>query len=216
MPCCALGCDLFEQVVASLLDGAFDSQPALPVDEVIRPISSRASTVTDMSDAAEFGDHTLTGAVAELATGRLRPFSDWPPPDLEKGPPGVYTVWRGDEFLYVGISYRDSRDTANPAAKGVFGRLASHASGRRSGDQFNVYVCDHYVIPELTRDDLEALRNGDRFLDQRTRDYVATRLCYRVWIAPSGDDARRVEGHVRRHGLATKGKPVLNPLITKG
>ena len=29
------------------------------------------------------------------------------------------------------------------------GRLASHASGRRSGDQFLIYVCDRLVLPRL-------------------------------------------------------------------
>jgi len=127
----------------------------------------------------------------------------------------VYTIWRDEEFLYVGISYRDSRETANSAAKGVFGRLASHASGRRSGDQFNIYVCDHYVVPELTADDMDALRDGDRFLDARTREYIATHLQYRVWVAPSGAEARRVEAHVRRSGLPAYGKPVLNPLAVR-
>jgi hypothetical protein len=36
------------------------------------------------------------------------------------------------------------------AAMGLWTRLNSHASGRRSGDQFNVYVCDRFVVPALT------------------------------------------------------------------
>jgi hypothetical protein len=41
-------------------------------------------------------------------------------------------------------------------------RLASHASGRRSGDQFCVYVADRLVMPELTSDGLEAIAAGGR------------------------------------------------------
>jgi hypothetical protein len=59
-------------------------------------------------------------------------------------------VWRGDEFVYVGISYRDPTATTNKGAKGLYGRLASHASGRRSGDQFCIYVCDRFVLPLRT------------------------------------------------------------------
>ena len=36
-------------------------------------------------------------------------------------------------------------------AKWLWTRLGSHASGRRSGDQFNVYICDRFVVPALTR-----------------------------------------------------------------
>jgi hypothetical protein len=74
--------------------------------------------------------------------------------------PGVYTIWRGDQFVYVGMSGRgaqredfvaSSHGTARQA-KGLWTRLNSHASGRRSGDQFNVYVCDRLIVPVLTPD----------------------------------------------------------------
>jgi hypothetical protein len=110
--------------------------------------------------------------VAALTSGQRRSFRDWPPDDLEIGPPGVYAIWKDTEFLYVGISYVDRRTSSNKQAKGVFGRLASHASGRRSGDQFNIYICDRFVVPELTSDDLEALSIGARILDGRTRAFI--------------------------------------------
>ena len=44
-----------------------------------------------------------------------------------------------------------------PRAKDVFGRLASHASRRRSGDLFCVYLCDRFVDSELEGNDLLAL-----------------------------------------------------------
>ena len=55
---------------------------------------------------------------------------------------GVYTIWDDEGGpVYAGIAGR------NPAGKGLASRPRSHASGRRSGDQFCVYVADHYVHP---------------------------------------------------------------------
>ena len=60
---------------------------------------------------------------------------------------GVYTIWDdAGGLVYAGVAGR------NPSGAGFASRLRSHASGRRSGDQFCVYVADHYVLPELSRD----------------------------------------------------------------
>jgi hypothetical protein len=62
----------------------------------------------------------------------------------------IYTVWRDQiDFIYVGIGgVGQSADTPlekrNPRS-----RIVQHSSGRRSGDQFCVYVHDFYVIPDL-------------------------------------------------------------------
>jgi hypothetical protein len=138
-------------------------------------------------------------------------FRDWPATHFEMGPSGVYTVWRGSEFIYVGMSYAHRHDTNKPKAKGVFGRLASHASGRRSGDQFCVYVCDPFVVPQLSGDDLTALANGQRFLDVRTREFIREQLGYRVVVTSSGAQARALEARVRREGLPRSGRPEINP-----
>src|SRR4051794_12863720 len=56
---------------------------------------------------------------------------------------GVYTIWDDDgAFIYVGAAGR------NPDGTGLASRLRSHHRGRRSGDQFCVYVADHYVMPK--------------------------------------------------------------------
>ena len=147
----------------------------------------------------------------ELEDGPIHCFRDWPAADLALGPSGVYTIWRGSALLYVGMSYAHRDDTDSPRAKGVFGRLASHASGRRSGDQFCVYVCERFVVPQLTTDDLTALANGERFLDARTRDFIHEHLSYRVVVTASGADARTLEARVRREGLPRTGRPLVNP-----
>lgn len=69
-------------------------------------------------------------------------------------------MWNNDLFLYVGMAYAHRTET-NPRARGVYGRLQSHASGRRSGDQFAIYICDRFVVPHLSRDDLDALARGE-------------------------------------------------------
>jgi hypothetical protein len=149
--------------------------------------------------------------VALLEDGPLRSFRDWPPAELPAGPSGVYTVWRGTSFLYVGMSWAHRVDGVTDKARGVFGRLASHASGRRSGDQFCIYICDRYVIPRLTAADMEALANGERILDRRTKQFIAEHLDYRVAPTSSGAEARAIEAAVRRNGLARAGRPIINP-----
>ena len=90
----------------------------------------------------------------DLVDGTLHSFSSWPDTTVPKGPPGVYAIWRGTEFLYVGISWREPTLTASGMSKGLWGRLDSHASGRRSGDQFCIYICDRFVLGQLTNQDI--------------------------------------------------------------
>ncbi len=95
-------------------------------------------------------------------------------------------------------------------------RLRSHASGRRGGDQFNVYVCDRFVVPHLSPDELAALASGDRSLDDRTKAYVRTHLGFRYVEMASASEARLLEVDVRMHGLAGHGRPLLNPHARAG
>ena len=129
---------------------------------------------------------------------------------LRAGPSGVYTIWNGGVFLYVGMAWAH-RDDSNPKAVGVFGRLSSHASGRRSGGQFCIYICDRFVVPELNADDTAALRRGERLLDARTKAFVHDHLTYRVVVTSSGAEAREVEAQVRRDGLEHAERPLINP-----
>lgn len=72
-------------------------------------------------------------------------FSDWPNEQVPTVAAGAYTIWRGDQLMYVGMAGRSltpdsilthQRDPTK--ITGLRSRLASHASGRRSGDQFCV------------------------------------------------------------------------------
>src|SRR5215469_1905637 len=97
----------------------------------------------------------LAGEVSILQDDAALKFADWPDGRVPRRAAGVYTIWREEGLLYAGMSGRGARagdftaDT-NGKAVGLWTRLNSHASGRRSGDQFNVYVCDRFIVPALT------------------------------------------------------------------
>jgi hypothetical protein len=147
-----------------------------------------------------------------LEAGGLHAFSAWESATVPAGPPGVYTVWRADDFLYVGTSYRDSGDTTSKAAKGLRGRRNSHASGRRSGDPFYIYIYDWCIVPKLTSAELRAVGTGGLSLDALTRAYLHEHLGYRYVLTSTGEEARRIEADVRRFGLPSGRRPALNPL----
>ena len=43
-------------------------------------------------------------ALGELRNGPLYQFADWPNPAVPNGRIGVYTVWRDDQLVYVGMA----------------------------------------------------------------------------------------------------------------
>jgi hypothetical protein len=155
--------------------------------------------------------------VIELVTGPRLHFSEWPDDRVPRQAAGVYTIWRNDQFVYVGMSGRGAReedfvaDASRPGKpKGLWTRLNSHASGRRSGDQFNVYICDRFVIPTLNPDQLAQVGQGRLLLDQLTRTFIRNELDYRFILLENGTAALAVEREIRSGCLAA-GRPYLNP-----
>jgi hypothetical protein len=158
--------------------------------------------------------------VQELETGPLHRFQDWPNEQVPKRAAGVYTVWDGDRLLYVGMSGRattaedlEVSDGGRVVAKGLWTRLNAHASGRRSGDQFCVYVCDRFVVPELTSSQQQQLAGGTLSLDSLVRAFVRDRLAYRFVVTADGTEAATLERDVRRGALSAE-RPYLNPLVS--
>jgi hypothetical protein len=125
--------------------------------------------------------------------------------------PGIYTIWRGTQFLYVGIAGRPAiRGAVSGTSKGLHGRLESHASGRRSSDQFCIYVCDRLVLPTI-QNQLAEVANGSLSLDLLTRAFVHEQLSYRFVATIDYAQAMRLEGSIKRSGLPQAGRPLLNP-----
>jgi hypothetical protein len=117
---------------------------------------------------------------------------------------GAYTIWdEAGSLVYVGIAGR------NPHGTGLASRLRSHASGRRSGDQFCVYVADHYVLPELTRKEIADIRDSRLSMDVLVRDCIHRRFTFRLVSVDSYSAAMGIEKAVKEGALGAP--PRLNP-----
>lgn len=158
-------------------------------------------------------------ALAALGNGPLHRFADWPSADVPNLRAGVYTIWDdAGSLIYVGMAGKGL--VADPPysppdgllrRRGLLDRLHSHASGRRSGDQFCMYVFDRLVLPELTPGEISAAASATLSLDARVRDYIRGHLSYRFAVTADGVTALATERAVRRGGLTGR-KPLLNPL----
>jgi len=149
---------------------------------------------------------------ATLARGQLYRFADWPNPEVPHVAYGVYTIWLPDSrLLYAGMSGRTELDPESVKRKGLWTRLDSHAKGRRSGDQFCIYVCDRLIVPTLSADQLLAIGDGSQSLDAMTKQYIHEFLSYRFAATLDSTSAFRLERQIK-NGALDAGKPILNPL----
>ena len=97
--------------------------------------------------------------------------------------------------------------------KNLQSRLNQHASGRRSGDQFCVYVSDRLVMKNLTDEQLDEISQGTYSLDHQIRDFIRTELSYRYVLVRDDPTARSLE----RYGLQIakgQGAELLNSMCT--
>ncbi len=139
-------------------------------------------------------------------------FSAWPNLDLPAVAAGVYAVWEGEALVYCGMSGRQF-EKAVAASRQKFGlitRLASHASGRLSGDQFCVYVANRLVIPSLKSEQLPLFASSELNLDRLTKEYIHERLEYQFALVESSARAYELEEQCR-NGAVFGVKPLLNP-----
>lgn len=155
---------------------------------------------------------SMTNEIYEtLTTGPLHSFREALDETLPLACIGVYTIWRGTEFVYVGIAGRNlDLGAQHKRMRGVRDRLDSHRSGRRSGDQFAVYVCDRLVLPTLSREQIQQIAAGELSLDALTRVYIHENLSYRFAAAESYKEAMNIETTFAR-GETEVGPPQLNP-----
>ena len=139
-------------------------------------------------------------------------FSDWPNPEVPLVAAGIYAIWSGEILVYCGMSGRQFDPVLAGAKKkhGLYTRLASHASGRLSGDQFCVYVANRFVIPSVTPEMLSRFENGSLRLDELTKRYIHDKFDYQFTCVQDGPAAFKLEAECRS-GLIFGVKPYLNP-----
>jgi hypothetical protein len=121
----------------------------------------------------------------------------------------LYTIWNtSGQFIYVGIGgIRGQRaQDRNPRS-----RILQHWQGMRSGDQFCIYVQDHFVLPALVGSPYFP-QNGQ--IDRLVRQYIHQHLAYAYIIDQSDDGNKRVRDYERQiqQGAWRGLKPLLNPL----
>lgn len=164
-------------------------------------------------------DETNSYLLNALEFGKAYKFSAWSNKNntIPKICAGVYTIWQDRLLIYVGMSGRSlsaeliqEHRNGNSKAKGLFTRLKDHASGRRSGDQFCVYVGDLLVLPTLTRSQIEEIANRRLSFDRLIKNYIHNFFTYRFVETQSGEQAFHLEDAIKRGGLKS-GKPLLNP-----
>jgi hypothetical protein len=140
----------------------------------------------------------------------LRQFTTGNVSDIPSWGSIIYTVFLDStEFIYVGIGGQAGKTAQdrNPRS-----RIMQHSQGRRSGDQFCIYVQDFYVIPELVGSKYTPKKG---YLDQLTKEFILSRLTYRYLVVQSEDSdqvVRQLERALQRdhHGY---GNPRLNGVM---
>ena len=148
-------------------------------------------------------------------SGPQYPFSGWPVAAVPEVAAGLYSIWKGDQFVYIGMSGRSASSEELERRRqigktfGLFNRLAAHASGRRSGDQFCVYVADIFVLPQLTSAQIKAISQRQITLDSLVKKYIHDHLSFRFMETSDGATALRIEAEIKDGSLGVK--PLLNP-----
>lgn len=129
-------------------------------------------------------------------------FSDWDSKksNIPENVAGIYTIWFEEIFIYAGM-----------ADKNLRGRLNSHASGRRGGDQFCCYICDRYIVPDLNNEERDKLRNGNKeLLNKKNHHFIHKNLSYQYQTISEDGIVRIMEDSLRK-GETDIGKPLINP-----
>jgi hypothetical protein len=135
---------------------------------------------------------------------------------------GVYTIWEGPMFLYVGMV--GTAPGGSPVvliepkalgkartAQGLFGRLHDHAYGAKH-DRLWLLYAEREIIPNLTEQERTQFGSGTLNLTSLIASRVnEPRFTYSAVPTKTLSDARAIETGVRRYGLSGI-RPMLNPL----
>jgi len=119
----------------------------------------------------------------------------------------LYTVFLDrSEFIYVGIG---GLAGSNARTRDPRSRIRQHIQGRRSGDQFCVYIQDFYVIPDLIGSDYTPQKG---YLDELVRGFIQSRLTFRFVVFQTDDSdqiVRRLEREIQS-GQHLNQRPIIN------
>lgn len=137
-------------------------------------------------------------------------FKDNPKDHIPKYGSIIYTIWnKSDEWIYVGIGGLGQSPNTPLHKRNPVSRIQQHQSGRRSGDQFCIYVHDYFVVPQLDLQQYEFVRGG---LDRLTKRYIQEELFYRFVVIQNKESiqlVRKIENELKI-GFKDFGKPLLN------
>lgn len=169
-----------------------------------------------MAKRASIRPSNLEELVKQLSEAPLFQFSDWPCPDLPRVASGVYAVFDSSgAFLYIGMAganlegAKTEYEQKPGKRSGLLDRLNSHATGHRSGDRFNVYIGDLFVLERLTAEEIRAISNQELSFDSLIRDFIRKNLSYR-FIVTAHTEVRPLESFIQTHGIDGT-KPSINP-----
>jgi hypothetical protein len=159
------------------------------------------------------------GYLKNLFQSNLIRFANW---DIDKAVmpnnvTGVYIIIENSKFIYAAMAKRVTQ-TRRPIGsdnkpKGLLRRLGKHASGNRGGNMFCVYVCDRFIVPYLTIDEMNCLKNGTLKLDGKhgkIKKYIRSNFSYKYLVIENLENTKKIE-KILRKGKTSLGKPLLNP-----
>ena len=114
----------------------------------------------------------------------------------------LYSIFLNNEFIYIGRCRVTNFQHF---------RLNSHRSGRRSGDQFCIYIQDFYVLPSLIKTLKE--NNEDYVfekgrLDREVGNFISENLRLK-YLSVQKDDVVDLENRIREGKYGRT--PKLNP-----
>ena len=145
--------------------------------------------------------------IEALASAPLHRFGDWPNRDIPNVCAGVYAIYdKAGAFIYVGMAgaalneQAIAKKVADKKRSGLADRLNSHASGYRSGDRFNIYIGDLYVLATLTAEDIAGVSAGKIPFDAFIKTFIRAELSYRYIVVPN-TVVRELEGYIQTNGI---------------
>ena len=108
------------------------------------------------------------------------------------------------------MSGKDIEKKQQKRKYGLVTRLSSHASGRLSGDQINVYVANRFVVPEIDAAQQVKFAAGTLRLDTLTRQYIHEHFEYQYLVVKHSAEAYALE-RLCQCGYVFEQRPYLNP-----